>query len=513
MAHSGTRDIAVPVVDDLLPFNRQSQKKEVHPGVTRTGTPDDDVLVGGDGKDFLDGGDGNDTLDGGRGADIMRGGRGGDRYYVDNVGDQVIEYAYEGYDAVVTKVSYLLGANIESLLMEGSDDLFGIGNALSNYIRGNDGNNVLFGGAGRDEIRGGGGNDQLDGGIGADNMKGGTGGDAYDVDNPNDEVIEYYSEGYDLVRATIRYTLPDNVEALFLEGTANSAGKGNALNNYIRGNDGDNRLSGEAGLDELRGGLGNDTLDGGTEADNMKGGLGDDLYFVDDVGDEVIEYFNEGIDTVRASISFTLGDHVENLRLQGSDNIDGTGNGLDNTIGGNSGDNHVSGGEGNDTLSGGGGSDTLSGDDGTDLLSGGGGNDMLAGGAGDDLLQGDGGRDRLDGGSGADTLTGGAGADTFVFSVASPGAADTITDFSHDEGDRMALSVSAFTALGSAGVLTSRAFVVGTEATTAAQHLIYSQQTGELWYDADGVGGADNVLLATLLNHETLTARDFLLIA
>ena len=44
---------------------------------------------------------------------------------------------------------------------------------------------------------------------------------------------------------------------------------------------------------------------------------------------------NEGNDTVEASVSWQLGDNVENLRLTGSNRIDGTGNALDNHIIGN----------------------------------------------------------------------------------------------------------------------------------------------------------------------------------
>ena len=56
-----------------------------------------------------------------------------------------------------------------------------------------------------------------------------------------------------------------------------------------------------------------------------------------------------GIDTVIASISYTLGDDVENLTLTGSAAINGTGNDLANVIKGNSGANVLAGRKGNDT--------------------------------------------------------------------------------------------------------------------------------------------------------------------
>jgi Ca2+-binding RTX toxin-like protein len=92
---------------------------------------------------------------------------------------------------------------------------------------------------------------------------------------------------------------------------------------------------------------------------------------VDDTDDVIVELAGEGTDHVEASVSFTLwefGQHLETLTLLGGANIDGTGNGLDNTITGNSGDNVLSGARGNDTLIGGGGNDELIGGLGSDVF-------------------------------------------------------------------------------------------------------------------------------------------------
>ncbi|MFK4206305.1 type I secretion C-terminal target domain-containing protein, partial [Acinetobacter junii] len=62
---------------------------------------------------------------------------------------------------------------------------------------------------------------------------------------------------------------------------------------------------------------------------------------------------------VRSYISYTLGNHVENLELQYTNNINGTGNALNNTIVGNSGNNILDGGAGNDTYTANAGGDTL----------------------------------------------------------------------------------------------------------------------------------------------------------
>ena len=112
-----------------------------------------------------------------------------------------------------------------------------------------------------------------------------------------------------------------------------------------------------------------------------------------------------GIDTVEASVSFTLSRNIENLILTGGGTIDGTGNPQANTITGNSEANRLQGLGGDDSLTGGGGADTLEG---------GSGDDNLAGGIGSDNLRGGDGRDTLDGEAGADTLEGGAGADLYI---------------------------------------------------------------------------------------------------
>ncbi|GBF55956.1 alkaline phosphatase [Microcystis sp. 0824] len=64
-------------------------------------------------------------------------------------------------------------------------------------------------------------------------------------------------------------------------------------------------------------------------------------------------------DTWQSSITRTLPNNVENLRLIGSNNINGTGNAGNNNITGNSGNNQINGGAGIDNLTGGLGADTF----------------------------------------------------------------------------------------------------------------------------------------------------------
>jgi Ca2+-binding RTX toxin-like protein len=497
--------------------------------------------INGDGNDnYLLGGEGDDTLNGGAGADTMEGAAGNDLYFVDNAGDLIVENPDEGSDTVRSKIDWALGANLENLVLLGGA-VSGSGNELDNRITGNDNDNYLFGGDGNDTLNGGGGfnelaggagddvyliesadwnniveefdhghdtvrtsvdgsiaylanvedlvllgsavsglgneldnrlvgndndnslsggdgNDTLNGGAGADTMEGGEGNDLYFVDNAGDVVVENPDQGHDTVRSSINWTLGTNLEDLLLLGGAVS-GYGNELDNRITGNSNDNELSG---------GDGNDTLNGGTGEDVLAGGVGDDLYLVDNEGDVVGEGFDEGHDTVRTAVDWTLGANFEDLVLLGSA-VSGSGNELDNRITGNDIGNDLSGGDGNDTLNGRIGADTLNGGKGDDLyviddandlvvesaleghdtvrssvdfdlnvtteiedlvltgdanltgsgnelanrITGNSGANNLLGWGGDDLLLGGAGDDTLDGGDGSDTLRGGAGDDNY----------------------------------------------------------------------------------------------------
>ena len=100
----------------------------------------------------------------------------------------------------------------------------------------------------------------------------------------------------------------------------------------------------------------------------MIGGLGDDTYVVDSATDVITEAVGEGIDLVQSSVTLTLAANVDNLTLTGTDNINGYGNALNNTLFGNTGNNLIEGRDGNDVLVGHGGSDTLDGGNGNDML-------------------------------------------------------------------------------------------------------------------------------------------------
>ena len=353
------------------------------------------------GADTLKGGTGNDTLDGGSGADAMTGGAGNDTYFVDDVGDTVIESAGAGIDTVYASINYVLPANVEQLYLQGSGSIAGVGNGEQNLIVGNASDNALDGGANNDTLMGGGGNDTLFGGTGVDGMIGGTGNDTYFVDNVGDVVVENASEGIDTVYTASNYVLGANVEQLFLqEGGGSTTGVGNDGQNLLVGNSFDNALDGGANNDTLMGGGGNDTLDGGTGVDGMIGGTGNDTYFLDNVGDVIVENAGEGIDTVYTASNYMLGANVEQLYLlELGGAITGVGNGEQNLLVGNSFANALDGGANSDTLRGGDGNDTLYGG------TGGGPDAMFGEGDDDTILIEDSTFAGIDGGAGLDRIT------------------------------------------------------------------------------------------------------------
>ncbi|HEX2591334.1 MAG TPA: calcium-binding protein, partial [Rhizomicrobium sp.] len=433
-----------------------------------TGNALANTLDGRDGNDILNGGDGNDVLTGGAGADEMHGGNGNDLYSADNAGDTIVERdsTKGGRDTVfVTGLTqFTLVAGVENLTYAGSADFHAIGNHAANVVLTGDGNDTLSGaegddildaGAGADTLDGGTGNDRLDGGAGADRMTGGLGNDTYYVDNKGDVVIEKAGEGTDTVYSEISYVLGSTLEKLVLMGGKSIDGTGNGLDNALTGNWSDNVLDGKGGQDRMEGLGGNDT------------------YIVDDIRDKVIESANNGHDTIRAKVSFTLSSNVEDGVLLGTANISMTGNAADNKLIGNDGNNTLSGGRGIDQLLGGNGDDTLV------------------------------------GGAEGDTLRGGLGADRFVFTNTSDsqaGARDTIMDFSHADGDRIDLRQIDAIAGGSDNAFHLVAALDG----HAGQLAVTAQ--GANWLvsgDTDGDGNADFLLLVK--SATALVQQDFLL--
>ncbi|MGK6306992.1 calcium-binding protein [Variovorax sp. DT-64] len=407
-----------------------------------------DALSGGAGNDSLYGNAGDDTLDGGTGSDYLDGGDGAD---------------------------LLLGA-------QGMDNLYaGNGN---DRLQGGDDSDILNGDSGDDILEGGAGNDSLGGGAGSDTYRfaRGWGQDTiytYDASPGRMDVIEFDVgiAASDIVvsrsdvghmtlglkggtdRITVNYQFGSGEiirgyridQIRFADGTTWNTAQIEALASAasgqpVCGTEADDTLNGTSGNDTLEGLAGNDTLDAGAGADVMVGGLGNDLYHVDNTSDAVTELANEGIDTVRSTITHTLAANVENLMLNTTAAIDGTGNALDNTLYAGAGNNVLDGQGGSDYVSytyanaavtvslaatgaqdtGGSGFDTL-----WNVES-------LYGSNYGDVLIGSPIANMLNGGIGTDTLIGGAGNDIYFVDTST----DVVTELANEGTDLVQSTVS-----------------------------------------------------------------------
>jgi Ca2+-binding RTX toxin-like protein len=220
-------------------------------------------------------------------------------------------------------------------------------------------------------------------------------------------------------------------------------------------------INGMSGNDTLYGMGGNDILNGGSGIDRMFGGKGNDTFYVDNIGDVVVEIAGEGSDIVATTVSYKLAAAASIERLNttsqgGKSAINLTGNEFAQEIIGNAGDNRLEGREGNDIL------------------------------------------------------RGGAGKDTFVFNTKlGQSNIDTITDFNVAD-DRFLLSDAIFTKLNT-GTLASAYFRANTTglAQDSNDHIIYETDTGKLFYDADGIGGAAGIQFAKIAVGLALTNADF----
>ena len=152
------------------------------------------------------------------------------------------------------------------------------------------------------------------------------------------------------------------------------------------------------------------------------------------------------------------------------------------------------------------------GEAGYDTIEGGIGWDKMYGGTGRDRIDGGFGNDLLSGGSGNDILTGGGGNDTFLFDLVGVQNADEITDF-ESGADKIGLDVAkAFGPLTGIANLSPAAFRIGDAALDGDDRIIYDQETGEMWYDADGNGVQEAQLFAKLAANTALSASDFELV-
>jgi serralysin len=156
--------------------------------------------------------------------------------------------------------------------------------------------------------------------------------------------------------------------------------------------------------------------------------------------------------------------------------------------------------------------ENATGGDGSDTLIGNGARNILKGGYGSDTLTGASGDDKLYGGAGDDRLGGGAGRDIFHFNSAlsdAPSAAniDRIMDF-NIVSDLIYLEDAIFRGIRK-GKMHKSAFTIGTAAKDSKDRIVYDKQSGDLFYDQDGIGGLAQIKFAVLNKHLKLSAADF----
>lgn len=299
---------------------------------TLIGNDGDNVLYGEGGVDSLDGRGGMNTLVGGLGDDIYTL-HSADNVIVENAGEGVDTVWLQQPFGDYTLQAELENLNInlagqETERMAGNDannylsvkGVYSIDGKGGNDTIVADATQVIDGGDGRDNItvlgwpsgsqpsptvHGGAGDDTINhfagapavlygddgndtfnfGGSSGNVLNGGQGNDGYVFVNsltPYNNIIEEGANGgMDTVKTDISFSLDSNspvaayvqagsyVENLYLAGTGNIDGYGNAVGNYLYGNSGNNLIEGRGGNDYLIGYGGNDTLLGGDGNDTL----------------------------------------------------------------------------------------------------------------------------------------------------------------------------------------------------------------------------------------------------
>ena len=415
-----------------------------------SGLSGNDELRGGGGPDRLNGGDGDDVLKGGGGADALNGGAGFDTADYTNSAAGVVV-------SLITNTASLGDAQgdtftfIENLVGSRFADTL-IGHDGPNVITGASGNDTLKGYGADDTLRGGEGDDVINGGTGADTLIGGLGNDTYVVDTYSDRIIELGGQGIDVVRTSNDFRLTEGADVERLEttdpnGTVPMILYGNSSGNEIIGNNASNIISGQGG------------------ADRMIGRGGNDIYNVDNAGDEVVENGGQGIDIVQSRVSYRLTAGTDVERLEAYNDLETTA--ID-----------------------------------------------LTGNANGNVVRGSAGNNVINGGDGRDDLIGLGGQDSFLFDTPLNAATnlDRVIDFNVAD-DTILLDQDIFSSSLGLGNISAGELVIGTAAQDANDRIIYDTSTGALFYDNDGVGGNAQVQFALLSTGLALTNLDFLVVA
>jgi len=405
----------------------------------------DDVIFGGQGDDILVSGAGNDTLYGGDGVDgfVVRS-LGGNVVISDfDLDEETITLEGSGFESAaaavagitkpfsnVSEIAFLDGTTVrlfhqsmlDSPIMEESvvvvtNDTIVTGDASDNTLTGTQTSDRIFGLDGDDTLIGNAGEDTIDGGAGLDTWAA-IGPDAVSVDLALQVATDGFGDADSLV----------SIE----------------------------NATGGVGNDVLTGSSDANVLDGGVGRDTMIGGQGDDVFFVDNRADRLVENAGEGNDVVFAAAEVTLRDaEIEKVVLEGTGNLRVNGNQYATEVIGNEGSNI-----------------------------------LVAGGGGD-------------------ILTGGAGTDYFAFVSSAAAGGAPITDFSR--ADKIAID-DQYIGFGDAAIDIRDVSQVQFSNAIRSKTAIYDGSTGMLYIDPDGRNGPlDAVLVATIEGGGRLFADDFLL--
>jgi serralysin len=347
--------------------------------------------------------------------------------------------------------SNFAAGNVYNALQYQGDARSLIENAL-----GGTGNDIILGNVANNVLNGSNGNDTLDGGVGRDTLIGGSGTDTVSFASSAASV--------QLVLYDLNYNTGDAVGdgyvsiEIYEGSTHTDILVGDFLANDLRGGGGGDWLDGTYGGDALYGQAGNDSLVSRQQADVLDGGA---------------DFDYARYDYADAALRAYLYDPTQNTGWAAGDTL-------------------IS----------------------IEGLAGSYFDDDLRGDAGQNIIYGLGGADYMIGLGDSDLLIGGDGQDLFHFVGIGDGGpgGDVITDFVSGF-DRISVT-GAFFGLGSPGgvAIDSWRFVAGTAATMATSQFIYDSATQQVFYDYDGTGAADKVLLATLQAGATLAAGDIIVI-
>jgi trimeric autotransporter adhesin len=364
-----------------------------------------DTLYGGDGNDDLSGGAGNDYVRGGFGNDTLSGGPGNDMLSDESGDDFYVFRKGDGQDQIFD-VGVMLAAS--SPLVDPEHDVLSLPDYRpADLLRVSESNDGMWHTTFRLEF---------DGGDHVDRIS---------ISDQRPVVFTDFNtvrvrEGVDEIRfgdGTV-WRRPEIETSLSTLLATPTDGADRILGQLKKAN----VLQGLGGQDLLLGGDLDDILDGGQGRDTLRGGAGNDTYRVSEAFDpqtqawaldQVIEFGDEGVDTVYADVStYALSANVDNLVMGGKGGggdagamlrskaatFHGLGNDLNNLLTGDQSKEWFEGLGGDDTLEGMGGNDSLDGGVGNDLLIGGLGNDAYIWGAGsgeDVLVDDEGSQDRL----------------------------------------------------------------------------------------------------------------------